>query len=473
MKRLLTGVVSICLAATMLLGGCDKADDNAATGSADTLVVAHSQGEWAWPILDEIINEYKELTGTTVELQYVPGDSFSQWQAAQFMANNEPDILWGSLEVNTYYNSGKIMKLTEYYNKPSKYTGNIWKDDYIDGTLDRCVDEGGKEYIQNPIATTPVTLYYNKDIFEDLNMTPPTNWTEMFQAMETVKEKGDGIIPFSCMNSTPWNLDWFIEPVLEDLFANTDVLSKLDVIQKNQRLDKTEAILGLKTGIIKFTDKPFVTYFQLMKDMIPYLNTGFNAASFEFESLFNDGKAAMTTNGAWYPNQHLTQELSVNYGVVPLPYVDKAIDSTSRDKAVKYKPTVAGGLAVTAKAEKEGKGEKAVDFLQYLSDPNGGGKTWYTKTMFMPVIKNVEVPEVLQEAVACVGDTPIVYSGRDIFNCGQEVYVKYCEEFCKFMENEQSPEEFAQEVQELYNGYIDEIIATSEVDIMSYAEQVK
>ena len=393
------------------------------TGEANKITVSHCQGEWCWPILEEVAAAFQEETGIEVEFLYVAAESYDQWREAQLAAGSEPDIMWGMKDAGTYYNSGKILALTDYYNSESPFSGQLWKDDYLNGVLDNCYDDNGEELIMNVISRAQANLYYNKDIFAELNLEVPQTWTELMEVSQVIKDAG--YIPFSIMNSSAWNLDMMENPVLEDCYANSGKAEKLDVITENGILDENEILLGLKTDVLNFDDPEFTAYFKLVKELVPYYNVGFNAASWEFESLFNEGKSAMTINGSWYVNQHMVNDVQVNYGVAPIPYVDAAIFESARNEAVKYMVTPPDGeVVVTQKAADEGRADAAVKFLQFLSDADGGGKTWVEKTMFLPVIKDVELPEVMKPFDEFTGDTPMVYTLTRMLKLDAEAYTE-------------------------------------------------
>jgi ABC-type glycerol-3-phosphate transport system substrate-binding protein len=80
-------------------------------------------------------------------------------------------------------------------------------------------------------------------------------------------------------------------------------------------------------------------------------------------------------NLGWFPNQVLTAESDLNYGVGPIPYVDDALSEYSRNQAMKYALGVgAPNVLVTKKAADEGRAEAAVDFLRFWSDPSAGAE---------------------------------------------------------------------------------------------------
>ena len=465
MKR--TIAVFMALVMCFAFSGCGKKPND-----TSKITISHCQGEWCWPVLEEIAKAYTEETGIEVEYIYVAAESYDQWREAQLAAGSEPDIMWGMTNAKTFFSSGKILALTDYYNSVSPFSGHVWKDDYMDGILDNCYDENGEELISNVLSRAQINLYYNKDIFEELELDVPESWSDFEKAAQ--KAKDAGYIPFSVMNSSTWTLEWMEDPVLEDCYAKSGKAERLDVITENGILDENELLLGVKAGVLNFTDPEYVTYFKLVKDLVPYYNVGFNSASWEFEALFNEGKAAMTLNGSWYPNQHMLNETPVNYGVAMIPFVDDSIYAGSRNERVKYMVSPpSGDIVVTKKAADEGRADAAVGFLQFISNANGGGKIWTEKTMFLPVIKDVEMPEIMKPFEDFTGDTPYVYTASRMIHLDPEAHTAYRKLFLDYLENDQTAEDFAAQVQKLYSGYIDDLIELNPVDINSYLDKIK
>ena len=146
--------------------------------------------------MDEIAAAYTEATGVEVEFIYVAAESYDQWREAQLAAGSEPDIIWGMKDADAFYNSGKILPLTDYYNSESLFSGQPWKDDYMDGILDNCYDENGEELISNVLSRAQINLYYNKDIFAELNLEAPESWSDFIQAAQVAK--GCGVYSLQC-----------------------------------------------------------------------------------------------------------------------------------------------------------------------------------------------------------------------------------------------------------------------------------
>ena len=415
------------------------------------ITFAHVQGEWSWPALNELVEMYKGKSGNTVELVYIPAQQMTDWSKTQFAGRSEPDIIWNAGQpAADYYKNKWIIDLTSYYNDTSPYTGKPWKDSFREGILKGVIDANlGNAMLGMPSGVVTVNLFYNKDIFKELGLADeaPKSWSQVLEYAKKVKESGKDYVPYSLQNSMAWNLGWQEYFMMEQLWY--DVVPKLDIITPNGKLDVSEQALGVKTGIIDPGDQRMVDYFKFMKEFAKYFNKGFNTASWEYEALFNEGKAAMNLNGSWFPNQCITNKITVNYGIGPMPYVDSGISKFAENRLRKYSLGIGGPDAVvTQKAKDEGRDGAAVDFLRFWTDPKSGAKIIAEKFMFIPVVKDVEVPAVMRGITDYIGtDEQIVCWSVHKFTKEEED--KYHVMFSAFLEDNTTPEEFAVKFKDL------------------------
>ncbi len=117
-------------------------------------------------------------------------------------------------------------------------------------------------------------------------------------------------------------------------------------------------------------------------------------------------------------------------------------------------------LLVTTKSQNEGRSDAAIDFLRFMSDPAVGAKIWVEKTMFLPVVKDVPVPEVMKGIVDGLG-TDIDKTGmHGIFNMTPEQDKAYQDMLRLFLEDDTTPEALAKKFKEVTlkaaDQYIDE-----------------
>lgn len=384
--------------------GASPAQEGSASPDAEpqTLTMVYSQGEFSWPAYEKMAAAFKEKTGNTVKLQYVPAAEFDKYLDAQFVAGTEADIIMGGpSDKSSWFKNGWIVNLYPHMDEVSRFTNARWRDSFVDGVLESATDKTPPEKLYGiPIQLTTVNLYYNKKIFSELGVAePPKTITELLAVAQ--KAKDAGYVGFSIQNSMDWNLGWLATDLWGYLWKPK--LEQLDVINKDGYVGTDEWALAVKKGMVTKDSPELKEYARVIKDLSPYYNEGFNTASWEFESLFNDGKAAMALNGSWYPNQHLQNNLSVDYGIAPIPYLDKTYSQLGGEQRYNY---IMGGeayVAITSKAEKDGKLQAALDWLRFWTDPNGGAKLMTDELFLIPVVKGIQAPEQVQPIIDTFG----------------------------------------------------------------------
>lgn len=369
-----------------------------------TLTMVYSQGEFSWPAYEKMAKAFQEKTGHTIKLQYVPAAEYDKYLDAQFIAGTEADIIMGGPpDKSSWFKNGWIVNLLPHMDEVSRFTNAPWNESFVDGVLESATDKLPPAKLYGiPIQLTTVNLYYNKDIFNEIGVAePPKTITELLAVAQ--KAKDAGYIGFSIQNSMDWNLGWLATDLWGYLWKPK--LEQLDVLVQDGEVSTAEWALAVKKGMITEQSPEFREYARVVKDLSPYFNEGFNTASWEFEGLFNEGKSAMALNGSWYPNQHLQNKLAVNYGIAPIPYLDKAYSELGGDERYNYLIGGEAYVAITSKAEKDGKLQAALDWLRFWTDPNGGAKIMTDELFLIPVVKGIQAPEQVQPIIDTFGST--------------------------------------------------------------------
>ncbi|MBO5070534.1 MAG: carbohydrate ABC transporter substrate-binding protein [Roseburia sp.] len=444
-----------------------------------TISIAHNQGEYIYETFYAMGEKFTEMTGIEIEWIEVPNADWGTWTTAQFAAGTEPDIVWSVAK--DYYDQGKLMNLTEYYDQENPFNGKIWRDCFsTENALTNCYSNDGQDLICTAMTYSSVNLYYNKDIMEELGLgtEPPTNYSELIAMMDVAKEDGT-YVPMSAMNSTRWNLSWIEDDYMDALFDGTDVVEKLDIIVPNGYMDYSEIMLGLKTGVISYDDPRFEEYFRLIKELTQYFNEDFNSASWEYEGLFNDSKALFTFNGGWFPGQVVQNGYEVNYGTTKKPYVDEAYSEYGVSEGfLGAAPSGEAVFFVSKKAEDEGRGDAAVKFLQFMTCPEGGAQMYIDVVMLGTCIADVVLPdEIAGLATSEYGDHKTTRLIRSfMYDENGEVTSKYWEMFTEYVDpaSTKTAAEFIEDLKaELLPALDDTIEEYTTYDILSYVDQVQ
>ena len=142
--------------------------------------------------------------------------------------------------------------------------------------------DDGKVIYSVPALSVFQGFFYNKDAFAELGLTPPTTEAEFFQVLQAIKANG---------KYTPL------------AFGDGDAFllgpSTLDNFGPNYYAGETGR-QGLIAGTAKFTDPQFVSVFNVIQKMVPYMPSDPSAVKYaDTQSLFELGKALIFPGGSW------------------------------------------------------------------------------------------------------------------------------------------------------------------------------
>lgn len=474
-KRIIASCMAAALMATTMAACQGDASQSSTTSGGESsqqkesvnITMSHCQGEWTWPSLEKVMEDYKKESGNSVELLYVPSEDYSTWITSQFAGGTEPDIIWAASQpAGDFYKNKWIIDLKPYLEAESPYTGKPWQDSFSGNILNGVIDPNGSGAMLGvPASISMVNLYYNKDLCEELGLdvSKPLSWSQLLEYCEKIQEENPDLVPMSVMNSTSWNLGWQTNFMMEHLWC--DIVDIVDVVDENGRIDTPEAVAAVKAGVIKLDDQRMVDFYNFMRELSKYFNNGFNTASWEYESLFNEGKAVFNLNGSWFPSQVLQNELDINYGTLPIPYVDTGITDKTDNRLHEYSIGLGGPeIMVTQKAVDEGRGDASVSLLQFLTDPDTGAKSLCDELMTIPVVDGVDVPEELEGITDYIGeDEQVVNYNAAVLAMTAEANDQYNVMFANFLDDDSiTAEELAANVQALYLEAADEAIASHE-----------
>ena len=151
-------------------------------------------------------------------------------------------------------------------------------------------------------------IYYNKDIFDELGLSAPTDYASLVEVCQKCVE--GGYMPIS----VGFGEAWVTEILYEALMCSY--------------ADGNDNILhDLETGDAKLTDPVYVSVFG---DVVQMVEDGLfqeNAIGTTYDSsisLFASGKAAMLMDGTWSIGNLLGMNESLNFGLCRIPSISGA-----------------------------------------------------------------------------------------------------------------------------------------------------
>ena len=161
-------VVAMLTAGLASCASSDAADPTSAPESGGVLRVGLYGGGWADAVTATAVKAFEEETGATVEFVLGnPSDIAAQIYAANAQGAEPPvDIIQGGDQVRAQLASaGMLVPISEYVSDPVEVFGAVMQShdgEYSPGSCD-----------------WHLTLAYNEQKFEELQLDPPTSWADL------------------------------------------------------------------------------------------------------------------------------------------------------------------------------------------------------------------------------------------------------------------------------------------------------
>ena len=225
--------------------------------------------EWKDP-MQEILDAFQAaVPGIKVELSEFPGDSYNT-KLSTAIAGGQPSDIIGQLE-------GSIISSAD----PAADLGAVDLAGKIDisGLTDAArsqVEVGGKVY-GTPLAAYTVGLAINNTVFGKHNLTPPTTWDELKATAQTLSDAGETAI---VLGGKDWVHTYFMYTGLASSVLGFDGLT------------------AVRTGAKKLTEPDVLAATQLLVDLQPFYNKGFEATDYTTsKAIFANNQGAMMVAG--------------------------------------------------------------------------------------------------------------------------------------------------------------------------------
>jgi len=317
------------------------------------------------PLFEEYAKEYQALTGVTVKMELVSGDTLGQKFQAAAEAKTLPDIVaaWTGIGDVTapYAKEGIILNLKPYMDAgwgklfPPALLGSA---SFADGNK-YGVDPG--PYLI-PLDANNMQFLYNTKLFAQAGIANPPKTYEEFLADGALLKK-IGVEPF-VSGFGSWGISAFGQPFMWNIIGADD-------------LEKTFS------GQMPYTAQPWLDYLSIFEKMAKSDVMASGLVSYDFpaaETMFVNGQAAMIYDGSWAIGVFNSQNPNFkDYSVFYPPTVTGA-------KYPVYIPGGVGAMALVVGTSPNK--EEAVKFMQWLTAAEQQAK-YATSSFNLPA--NVEV----------------------------------------------------------------------------------
>jgi raffinose/stachyose/melibiose transport system substrate-binding protein len=212
----------------------------------------------------------KENPNVIVNVTSADNETYKSEIGVRLASETPPDIYfaWSGVYAKNFYDEGKALNLKKYLDADKEWSSKIMTNQFGPFTYD-----GGIYGI--PIIMDGKAFYYNKDIFEELNLSVPKDWGEFMQVLDVLKDSK--YIPISLGNIDDWATGHYIT-TLNQRVVPADVLNA-DYALASEK---------------PFTDPTYVEALNDLQQMVPYFTPEPNSVTYDQGiNDFVNGKAAI------------------------------------------------------------------------------------------------------------------------------------------------------------------------------------
>jgi raffinose/stachyose/melibiose transport system substrate-binding protein len=260
------------LSISLMLGGCSGERTSSESDVGKTTITFFHR----WPkepektYFNEVVKDFeKQNPDINIKTEAVLNDSYKDKIKVMTGTNNPPDVYfsWSDEFASQFVRGNKALDLTSYYENDPTWSSQLVPSQVKPYTFD------------NKVYGVPVTMdgkmfFYNKDVFEKLNINPPKTWNELIDVLKVLKKNNYTALQFGSQDT------WTISHYLGTL---------------NQRLVRPEVLTmdyNRKTG--KFKDDDYIKALEKFQELLPYFNENTNSIDHEYaRQQFSEGKAPM------------------------------------------------------------------------------------------------------------------------------------------------------------------------------------
>jgi raffinose/stachyose/melibiose transport system substrate-binding protein len=309
----------------------------------------------------------KAYTKTRFNLSFAPTDQVQTSVRTQLGAGNAPDVHV------VFPGNGSAMSMAQIAQAGllADLSDQAWAK-RIPAGLKPAFQHDGKTFIY-AAGSSVIGAVYNKKVFEEAEVEPPTTWSEFLEVCEKIKKKGK--VPIALGAQTPWVTQLI-----------TYALVPSTVYAGNPKFDEQ-----MKAGSATFAGSGWVQALEMYLDLQKrgFFNDNPNGTTFEQQTaMVATGKAAMAIQvSAVLPDFRKQASGQDDLGMFPLPGAD--------DKNQCWIPA---GVVVGLGASARGKNlDEAKAFLEFLGEQKNMN-AWAEAVACIPLVRDAssKIDPVLQ-----------------------------------------------------------------------------
>lgn len=336
MRKVNAAFLSVVMLSGVILSGCGKNDSNTASGKTEFKFITAMSDAARTEVIDSVISDLQEKY-PDVKFVNDSGEDYNNKAKLAFSSNEGYELVFtDDLGLTALREAGYLLDLNKYAEERG------WVEKQNEGATDFYNQRTPGERYTIGMNYAPVAVYYNKAIFEELNLEIPKTIEEYENILKTATENGY----IGAENSKDSVNGWYIQSMVQNKAPFDDIL-KWYYCEESKDSIKDAFIESAET-VKKWSD---AGYFR--KD---YVGIEYG----DIPSLFGQGQTAMSLDGNWFLYDYENTGLDV--GVFAFPGVT---DSTQDNYIIN---PVDAAFAV-GKHVDDTQLEVALDFIDLMLSP--------------------------------------------------------------------------------------------------------
>lgn len=360
MKKAITGA-AIASILMLAVSGCSAAAP--ADGGKIELEFWHGYTEADGDVLNDLVSQFNESQDDVeITASVKPWATLLDTALPALTSGSGPQIVALPAEnIPVWASKGALQSLDNWYDDADSGASVLNEGAVATGVVD------GEKYAA-PLSFTPLTMFYNKAMFDAAGVAVPTTWDEWVAAANalTIDSNGDGTPEQYGLalqdHGTVGNGVW---PSLFKSGGGDVVTADGDVV-----IDSEENVATLEYWADAVAEGNFSP-------------TGLAGA--DADGLFSAGKVAMTLGGPWMAT--VSEGAGIDYGIATLPAGPSGIDASA----------LSVDISVTSQASAEEKAA-AEQFLTWFYQQENM-VTWSLASGWPPLTTEVTADDVAENPV--------------------------------------------------------------------------
>lgn len=352
-----TVLLIFCMAVLSACSGSGSNDGGNGGNGADgggkvtTVTMGNDEGSFAEGL--DKVSKALEKYGYRLDVNtYADTTAYQSTLRAQLESPESPGFFkwWSGYRMEALVKENLLADLTEAW--------EVYKEKGLNPDLANAFSFDGKVY-GIPLAVNYWQVFYNKKVFDELNLTVPTTWDEFLQVAETLKQ--NGIAPIAQTVEDRWpGFIWF-----EEMMIKYDPDLYVDVME----------------GRAKYTDPEVVKVMEHWKELYDkgYFSEPLNWKN-NMASEFANGNVGMFIMGDWYNGTLISQGMKPgeDYGAFILPPIRPEAGNTIIFET--------GALLISQNSKHR---DAAIEASKYLFEQDVSS-TWTNTIGIAPLVPGVE-----------------------------------------------------------------------------------